>query len=194
MNRSILLAFFTLILGTFATAQVTSSASSGRVLSVKNESLIGAAVTITHEPTGTIFKALTDENGYFQLENMIVGGPYSIKTTYIGYKENAKTDVFPSRCTRFPASRRKPRVDRLGDRRPGSDCSSQWPIRQPAITDNFAIQDAFVFIPFRFRCHLCSICSLHPPSAGWLKLTGRLMKSLSITPTASEKPQRPRSI
>lgn len=96
MNRSILLAFFTLILGSSAAAQVTSSALSGRVLSVKNESLIGAAVTITHEPTGTIFKALTDENGYFQLENMIVGGPYSVKTTYIGYKENARTDVFLS--------------------------------------------------------------------------------------------------
>lgn len=96
MNRSVLLAFFTLILGSFASAQVTSSALSGRILSLKNESLIGAAVTVTHEPTGTVFKALTDENGYFQLENMIVGGPYSVKTTYIGYKENAKTDVFLS--------------------------------------------------------------------------------------------------
>jgi Carboxypeptidase regulatory-like domain len=75
---------------------VTSSAVAGRILSTKQEPLLGAAVVITHEPTGTVFKTITDDNGNYQLENMIVGGPYSLKISYVGYKDNAKTDVFLS--------------------------------------------------------------------------------------------------
>ena len=96
MNRLIIVCFFTGFSINFASAQVTSSALSGEVLSVKNEALIGAAITSTHEPTGTIFRAITDENGHYQIENMIIGGPYSVKVTYVGYKDNAKNAVFLS--------------------------------------------------------------------------------------------------
>ena len=77
-------------------AQVTSSALKGRILSTKNDILMGAAVTTTHEPTGTVFRAITDENGYYQLENMIIGGPYVVKISYIGFKENSKNNIFLS--------------------------------------------------------------------------------------------------
>ena len=96
MNRFILTTVFIFILIQCIEAQVTSSAISGHIMSMKQEPLIGAAITITHEPTGTIFKALADDNGYYQLENMIIGGPYSVKISYIGYKDNGKTDVFLS--------------------------------------------------------------------------------------------------
>ena len=96
MKRLIIYCFFILCLTQLANAQVTSSALAGQVLSMKSESLIGAAITATHEPTGTIFRAVTDENGHYQIENMIIGGPYSVKVTYVGYKDNAKNAVFLS--------------------------------------------------------------------------------------------------
>ena len=96
MNRFLLLIVLTLFFANCLTAQVTSSALAGRVISTKNDPLIGAAIIITHEPTGTIFRAITDDNGYYQLENMIVGGPYSVKINYVGYKENSKNDLFLS--------------------------------------------------------------------------------------------------
>jgi hypothetical protein len=96
MHRLLLTIFLYLFFTLFTYAQVTSSALAGQVLSIKNEPLIGAAVTTKHEPTGTIFRAIVDENGHYQLENLIIGGPYSVKISYIGYKDNEKNNIFLS--------------------------------------------------------------------------------------------------
>ena len=52
--KSLLLAFTTLIAGTVAYAQVTTSALSGRVVDQNGEPVVGAAVLAQHEPSGTI--------------------------------------------------------------------------------------------------------------------------------------------
>ena len=96
MNRLTVLIGFTVFFSHCLTAQVTSSTLTGRILSSKKEPVIGAVITTMHEPTGTVFKALTDEDGYYHLENMIVGGPYSVKINSIGYKNSSKDNVFLS--------------------------------------------------------------------------------------------------
>lgn len=71
----------------------TSSRINGQVVST-GESLIGATVLATHEPTGFQYGTNTNLEGYFTLNNVNVGGPYTISITYVGYEEQTISNVF----------------------------------------------------------------------------------------------------
>jgi len=71
----------------------TSSRINGQVVSA-GESLIGATVLATHEPTGFQYGTNTNLEGYFTLNNVNVGGPYTISITYVGYEEETISNVF----------------------------------------------------------------------------------------------------
>jgi Carboxypeptidase regulatory-like domain/TonB dependent receptor len=75
-------------------AQITSASMSGKILNLKHETLLGASVIATHEPTGTVYRVVCDENGVFQIENMNTGGPYLVKTSMVGFKEGVQNNVF----------------------------------------------------------------------------------------------------
>ena len=55
-------------------AQITTSGISGKVTS-NGEEVIGATVTATHQPSGTVYRALTNLDGRFTIQGMRVGGP-----------------------------------------------------------------------------------------------------------------------
>tara|TARA_R110002111_G_scaffold171_2_gene2177 strand:- start:1306 stop:1539 length:234 start_codon:yes stop_codon:yes gene_type:complete len=59
--------------------QVTTSSVQGSVLDNDGEALIGATVKATHEPSGSVYGAVTNLDGRFNLPNLRVGGPYSIE-------------------------------------------------------------------------------------------------------------------
>lgn len=68
-------------------AQVTTSALSGKVtLGDTNEEVVGATIQVVHEPSGTRYGAVTNIDGRYTIQGMRVGGPYTIKVTYIGYQ------------------------------------------------------------------------------------------------------------
>lgn len=70
-----------------ALAQVTTSALSGKVtLGNSNEEVVGATIQVVHEPSGTRYGAVTNINGRYTIQGMRVGGPYTIKVTYVGYQ------------------------------------------------------------------------------------------------------------
>ncbi len=73
-------------------AQVTTSSMSGKVLDADGE-LIGATVQAIHEPSGTTYGIVTNAAGNFSIEGMRVGGPYTIKVSYIGYQTKVYNDV-----------------------------------------------------------------------------------------------------
>ena len=73
-------------------AQVTTSSMSGRVTDASG-AVIGAAVTATHEPSGTIYGTVTNAEGRFNLNGMRVGGPYSVKISYVGYGTSTTSNV-----------------------------------------------------------------------------------------------------
>jgi hypothetical protein len=77
-----------------ANAQVTTSSMAGTVKNSKNEALIGATVTATHVPTGTVYKVQTRANGRFDINNMNNGGPYTIEVTYVNHDKEQKEEVY----------------------------------------------------------------------------------------------------
>lgn len=92
MRLAVLL--FCLLLTRLASAQVTTSALGGKVISDKNEDLIGVTVVATHVPTGAKRGTATEVDGRFTIPNLAPGGPYTVTVTYVGYKEQTVNNVF----------------------------------------------------------------------------------------------------
>ncbi len=76
-----------------ATAQVTTAKIKGLVTSSEGP-VMGAEVMVVHEPTGTVTGTVTLENGRFLIPNLRVGGPYTVKVKYLGYKTVELKDIY----------------------------------------------------------------------------------------------------
>ncbi|GHV21126.1 cell envelope biogenesis protein OmpA [Clostridia bacterium] len=74
-------------------AQVTTSSLSGRVTD-GTETLIGAAIKATHEPSGTTYGAVTNTDGRYTIQGMRTGGPYRVEILYLGFADYVKDDVY----------------------------------------------------------------------------------------------------
>lgn len=75
-------------------AQVTTSALTGKVtLGNTNESVIGATIQVVHMPSGTRYATVTNADGRYTIQGMRVGGPYTIKVSYIGYQPTEISNV-----------------------------------------------------------------------------------------------------
>ena len=75
-------------------AQVTTSALSGKVIDENKEPVIGATVVAVHEPSGTLYGAVTNVDGRYTIQGMRTGGPYKIEISYVGYQKTAYTDLY----------------------------------------------------------------------------------------------------
>ncbi|HEY6357594.1 MAG TPA: carboxypeptidase regulatory-like domain-containing protein, partial [Vicinamibacterales bacterium] len=83
------------ILGTVqpARAQVTTGNIVGNVKDPQGGALPGAVVVATHVPTGTVYQAVTGRDGRYQVLEVRVGGPYTVKVTFSGFKDGVESDV-----------------------------------------------------------------------------------------------------
>ncbi|MCK5820780.1 MAG: TonB-dependent receptor [Bacteroidales bacterium] len=75
-------------------AQITTSGMNGKVTGPDGNALIGATVVAIHVPTGTQFGGISDGEGFFRLPNMDVGGPYTLKVTYVGNESWSKNGIY----------------------------------------------------------------------------------------------------
>lgn len=75
-------------------SQVTSSGLTGLVKGENAEPLIGATVTLTHIPTGMVYRGITKSGGQYVLENLNPGGPYSLNVSFINYETFLKNEIF----------------------------------------------------------------------------------------------------
>ncbi|HEY4651764.1 MAG TPA: TonB-dependent receptor, partial [Pontibacter sp.] len=71
----------------------TTSAMNGTVKDQGGMALPGATVIAVHTPTNTQYVATTNTEGYYNIQNMRVGGPYTVRTSYIGYQEQRSENV-----------------------------------------------------------------------------------------------------
>src|SRR5688572_2949158 len=70
--------------------QVTTAEMAGRITNEQGEPLPGVSIEAEHTPTGTRYTAVTNESGRFTLPLIRVGGPYTIKANYPGFKEQTQ--------------------------------------------------------------------------------------------------------
>ncbi len=83
-----------LLLPALTLAQTTTSSMGGTVKTNTGEALVGATVTVTHEPTGTVYRVQSRAGGRFDLNNMNPGGPYSVEVSFVNFANEKKTDIF----------------------------------------------------------------------------------------------------
>ncbi|WPU96203.1 TonB-dependent receptor [Mucilaginibacter sabulilitoris] len=82
----LLLTGFTFLINRNAAAQGVTTASVNGIVSDTKGAIPGATVTITHMPTGTVYSTVSRADGRYNIPNLRVGGPYTFKVSFVGYK------------------------------------------------------------------------------------------------------------
>jgi hypothetical protein len=73
---------------------VTNSTLTGKVTDQKGEPLPGANIVATHTASGTTYGSTSLPDGRFTIPGLRSGGPYTIKVSFVGFKENVKENMF----------------------------------------------------------------------------------------------------
>ncbi|TGE26222.1 TonB-dependent receptor [Hymenobacter metallicola] len=94
--RHLVLLMLTLLSARLGMAQSTTAAMSGIITDKGGAELPGATIIATHGPTNTQYISPTNSEGRYNITNMRVGGPYSVRVTYIGYKDITREGIFLS--------------------------------------------------------------------------------------------------
>jgi hypothetical protein len=71
----------------------TTAAMSGVITDKTGAGLPGATIIAVHNPTNTQYVAPTNSDGRFNIQNMRVGGPYTVKVTFVGYKDLVREGI-----------------------------------------------------------------------------------------------------
>ena len=89
MKRQItlLLASILLLSVNILKAQETSATLSGNITDNKGAPISGASIVVKHEPTGATASTQTNKKGIYVIPNLKTGGPYIIKISFVGFKE-----------------------------------------------------------------------------------------------------------
>ena len=82
------------ILPGLITAQgMTSAAFNGLVTDSDGNPIVGATVTALHTPTGTLYTALSRQDGLYNIPAVRVGGPYTVTVSMDPFKTQELKDI-----------------------------------------------------------------------------------------------------
>ena len=94
-SKILILAMMLALISNFSYSQSsTTSAMNGKVTDPNGETLPGANLIAVHTPTGAEYATITNINGYYNLQNMSVGGPYTITVSFVGFEAYVKTEIY----------------------------------------------------------------------------------------------------
>lgn len=88
------LLFLFAVIGFALQGQVTTAGIAGVVRDNAGTQMVGATVKLTHVPTGTVYTAITNDNGRYSFINARPGGPYNIDVTSVGSKSFSKGNLY----------------------------------------------------------------------------------------------------
>jgi hypothetical protein len=75
-------------------AQVTTSTITGSAKSANGEFLVGATITATHVPSGTVYTTIAQKDGLFTLPGLRVGGPYTVRVDFVGQESQSYDNIY----------------------------------------------------------------------------------------------------
>lgn len=89
---------FTMLIFLFISVMIygqgaTTSSLNGNITDSKGESLTGASIVAIHVPSGTQYATMTDNAGNYRIQNMRIGGPYTVTVSFIGYASSSYTEI-----------------------------------------------------------------------------------------------------
>ncbi|HEX9656719.1 MAG TPA: carboxypeptidase regulatory-like domain-containing protein [Bacteroidota bacterium] len=93
---SLLLCLMMVTSGTVFSQGVTTASLNGLVTSSDGQPLVGTNVIAVHTSSGTRYGGSTRITGQYNLQNMRVGGPYTVTATILGYKSESQENVYLS--------------------------------------------------------------------------------------------------
>lgn len=90
--RGFVLTILIVFSGLAVSAQVTTAAITGHVSDGKNP-VPNAVVTVVYDPSGIPFYGITNDKGIFVINNVLAGGPYTIRVERLNFKTMIVKDV-----------------------------------------------------------------------------------------------------
>lgn len=92
-NKFLLSLLHIFILSVAIFGQVTTSEIVGRVTDDQGNPISGVRIEATHQPSGTVYTAVTNDSGRYAIPGMRVGGPYLVKAVQAGFNEQAVENI-----------------------------------------------------------------------------------------------------
>lgn len=92
---TLLIAMLTIGLYSFGQGMTTSEIN-GIISDDGGAPMEGATVVAVHTPTGSQSGGITNDQGYYSIPLLDVGGPYTVTISYVGYTNFEKSDIYLS--------------------------------------------------------------------------------------------------
>jgi len=71
----------------------TTSSMNGKIVDAKGLPLAGSTIVAVHVPSGSLYGATANAQGYFSILGMRPGGPYKVEISFVGYSKKTYTDI-----------------------------------------------------------------------------------------------------
>lgn len=84
-TRLLLLFMLCVLASSRLISQETIASLNGIIRDSKGTAVQGATIQLRHEPTGFVSQAATNGKGYYFINNLQPGGPYTLTINYVGY-------------------------------------------------------------------------------------------------------------
>ncbi|MVN78837.1 TonB-dependent receptor [Hymenobacter sp. HMF4947] len=93
MKQKLFTLLLLLLLTASAYAQVTTSSLTGLIKDAKGEPSIGATIRAVHTPSGTSYGVAANGEGRFTIQNMRIGGPYTVEISFVGARSETRSGI-----------------------------------------------------------------------------------------------------